>query len=106
MLAVSYIDTLYDNKMIKSFKHSGLEKFYKTGSKAGIQPAQAKKLQIQLTALDAAASYAEMNVPGWDLHALKGALKGHWSVKVNGNWRLPFKFIEEDAEIVDYQDYH
>jgi len=47
-----------------------------------------------------------MNVSGWNLHELKGDLEGHWSVKVNGNWRLTFRFINEDAEVVDYQDYH
>ncbi len=47
-----------------------------------------------------------MNVPGWKLHALSGALEGHWSVRVNGNWRLTFRFDGTDAELVDYQDYH
>lgn len=47
-----------------------------------------------------------MNVPGWGLHPLKGARKGQWSVKVNGNWRMTFRFEGEDAILVDYQDYH
>ncbi len=47
-----------------------------------------------------------MNIPGWDLHALAGNLKNHWSVKVNGNWRVTFKIENGHAEIVDYQDYH
>ena len=47
-----------------------------------------------------------MNVPGWALHALKGILKGHWAVKVSGNWRVTFRFEGEDAVLVDYQDYH
>lgn len=92
--------------MIRSFRHSGLEKFFKTGSKAGIQPAHATKLAVQLDVLDSAPSAASMNVSGWNLHELKGDLEGHWSVKVNGNWRLTFRFINEDAEVVDYQDYH
>lgn len=92
--------------MIKSFKHSGLEKFFKTGSKAGIQPAHAAKLEILLGFLDAATDISNMDVSGWHLHPLKGELKGHWSVKVNGNWRMTFRFTETDAEVVDYQDYH
>ena len=92
--------------MIKSFRHTGLEKFFKTGSKAGIQPAHAAKLSIQLYALDAAKSAADLNTPGWRLHSLKGNLEGHWSIRVNGNWRLTFKFEGEDAILVDYQDYH
>lgn len=92
--------------MIKSFKHKGLEKFYKTGSTAGIQPAHAAKLNILLTALDAASQVEHMNMPSWRLHRLSGNLKGHWSVAVNGNWRLTFRFEDGHAEVVDYQDYH
>ena len=84
--------------MIKSFRHSGIEKFFFTGSKAGIQPS---KLTLQLTTLNRA-----RGAPGWNLHPLTGDLKGHWSVKVNGNWRLTFCFEGEDAVLVDYQDYH
>ena len=47
-----------------------------------------------------------MGAPGWKLHPLLGDLKGHWSVKVNGNWRLTFRFEGEDVVLVDYQDYH
>ena len=92
--------------MIKSFHHAGLEKFYRKDSKAGINPSHAKKLRKLLTALDAAARPEDMNVPGWDLHPLKGNLAGHWSVSVNGNWRMTFKFRGIDAEVVDYLDYH
>jgi proteic killer suppression protein len=92
--------------MIKSFRHAGLKKFYLIDSKAGINPAHARKLRDQLTALDAAARASDMAVPGWDLHPLKGKLGGHWSVSVNGNWRLTFKFDGTDAEVVDYRDYH
>ena len=91
--------------MVRSFKHAGLERFFRTGSKAGIQPSQEKKLRILLTALDAAGNPLEMNEPGWDFHALSGQLKGHWAVSVNGNWRITFTFRGEDAEIVDYRDY-
>jgi proteic killer suppression protein len=92
--------------VIKSFKHAGLEKFFTTGSKAGIQPAHAKKLTILLGTLDDAEQPLDMKINGWDLHELKGNLAGHWSVKVNGNWRMTFRFEGEDAILVDYQDYH
>jgi len=77
-----------------------------TGSKAGIQPAHARKLAIQLFTLDLAGSASDMAVNGWDLHQLKGDLAGHWSVKVNANWRMTFTFDGEDAILVDYRDYH
>lgn len=92
--------------MIKSFKHKGLQKFFETGSKAGIQAAHALKLQILLSALNAAAKPEHMDMPGWHLHPLSGSLQNHWSVRVNANWRLTFRFDNGDAEVVDYQDYH
>lgn len=92
--------------MIKTFRHKGLEKFFREGSKAGIQPQHAKRLRLQLGRLDAAKSAADMNLPGWKLHALSHDLKGHWSVGVSGNWRLTFTFEGTDAVLVDYQDYH
>jgi proteic killer suppression protein len=92
--------------MIRSFRHAGLEKFFRTGNKAGIQPAHARKLAIQLGTLNLARTPEDMNVPGWDLHPLRGDLVNHWSVKVNANWRMTFTFDGEDAILVDYRDYH
>ena len=92
--------------MIKSFAHKGLEKFFRTGSKAGIQAAHASKLARQLAILNVAKAPEEMDQPGWNLHHLTGRSAGIWSVWINGNWRLTFKFTGEDAEVVDYQDYH
>ena len=92
--------------MIKSFRHAGIEKFFFTGSKAGIQPKHASKLNLQLTTLNVAKGPADMGAPGWKLHSLAGDLKGHWAVSVSGNWRLTFRFEGEDAILVDYQDYH
>ncbi len=99
--------TQYTNwSMIRSFKHKGIEGFFLSGSKAGIKPSHAAKLNDRLTVLNAAIKPAQMNVPGWQFHALSGNLAGHWAVSVNGNWRLTFSFEGEDAVLVDYQDYH
>jgi len=92
--------------MIKNFRHKGLEQFFKTGSKAGIQPHHAQKLRLQLAALDNAKVSDDMNVASWRLHSLEGDLSGHFAIWVNGNWRITFKFEGCDAELVDYQDYH
>jgi proteic killer suppression protein len=92
--------------VIKSFRHDGLKRFFLKGTKAGIQPAHATRLTLQLGALNAATSAADMNLPGWDWHPLKSDLAGRWSVSVNGNWRLTFTFEGTDAILVDYQDYH
>lgn len=92
--------------MIKSFRHKGVERFFRKSSKAGIQAKHAERLRLQLFALDNARSPQDMNAPGWRLHSLRGDLEGHWSVDVSGNWRLTFAFEGEDAVLVDYHDYH
>ncbi len=92
--------------MIIGFRHKGLEIFYRTGSTRGIQAAHAKKLRHILGFLEVAAGQEDMNVPSFKLHQLKGDLKGHWSVWVNGNWRVTFRFTGANVELVDYQDYH
>ena len=92
--------------MIKTFRHKGLQAFFETGSKAGIQPHHAGKLRALLTTLDSAKHVDDMSAPSWKLRPLTGDLSGHYSVTVNGNWRLTFTFKGEDAELVDYLDYH
>ncbi|WP_303759898.1 type II toxin-antitoxin system RelE/ParE family toxin [Alcanivorax jadensis] len=71
-----------------------------------MQAKHVPKLRRQLARLEVAAGPQDMNVPGWDLHPLKGTLQNHWSVKVSGNWRLTYAFENGDAVLVDYQDYH
>ena len=92
--------------MIWSIKHKGLSEFYLIGRLKGIQAHHAARLRILLTALDAAKEIKDLNVPAWNLHILKGNLKGHWSLTVNGNWRITFIFVDKDVFLVDYQDYH
>ena len=92
--------------MIRTFRHKGLERFFREGSKAGIQPQHANRLRLQLARLDTAGDPEDMNLPGWKWHPLKHDLAGHWAVSVRGNWRMTFRFEGEDAILVDYQDYH
>jgi proteic killer suppression protein len=92
--------------VIKSFRHAGLELFYRSGSKRGINAAHAPKLAQQMLTLNRARRPADMDVAGWNLHPLRGSLSEHWSIKVNGNWRMTFRFEDEDAILIDYQDYH
>jgi toxin HigB-1 len=92
--------------MIQSFRHKGPRRFYETWSLAGIQPQHAKRLRMQLAALDTAHVLDDMNIAGFRLHALKGAEKGRWSIWVNGNWRLTFEFRDGHAYVLDYEDYH
>ena len=92
--------------MISSFKHKGLKRFFETGESRGIQKIHAKRLRMQLAALNTASSLADMNIPGYRLHALKGARKGIWAISVSGNWRLTFRFSEGNVTDLDYEDYH
>lgn len=92
--------------MIKSFRHKAIERFFLTGKTSGIQAAHADRLRRQLAALNEAINPQALDIPGWRLHPLKGDFAGHWSIRVNANWRLTFAFDGPDAVLVNYQDYH
>jgi toxin HigB-1 len=92
--------------VIRTFKHRGLERFFLTGSKSGIQPTHAKRIRLILGRLNASTTPSDMGLPGLYLHELKGRQTGRWSVRVSGNWRITFKFEGPDAIEVDYEDYH
>jgi proteic killer suppression protein len=92
--------------MIRSFRHKGLERLYRQNSTKGVQPAVADKIARILGRLDVAVVAQQMDLPGWRLHPLKGELKGFWSVWVNANWRIVFRFDGTDAVDVDLVDYH
>ena len=96
----------YNDCMIKSFKHKGLEKFFTKGRLAGIQAEQAQRLSDRLAFLNAANCVEDMGKPGYRLHELKGKRKGCYTITVSGNWRITFEFIDGDAYIVNYEDYH
>ncbi len=92
--------------MIRWFRHKGLRKFFETGSKSGIQAQHADRLRLVLAQLNAATASRDMDLPGLDLHPLKGERKGTWAVSVSGNWRITFQFVGKDVEDVNYEDYH
>jgi len=92
--------------MIIGFQHKGLEAFYRSGTTKGIQASHANKLRRILGALDVAQGLEDLNFPSFRLHPLKGELKGFWSLSVNGNWRVIFRFAGENVELLDYLDYH
>ena len=92
--------------MISSIKHKGLNAFYESGSKKGIQPTHAPRLRLMLAALDSAQFVEDMDIPGYHLHPLKGSMKDRWSVSVSGNWRLTFEFKDGNVYLLDYEDYH
>jgi proteic killer suppression protein len=91
---------------IKGFRHKGIERFFATGTKSGIQAKHPDRLRLILGRLNASTSARDMNLPGLDLHELRGARKGTWAVTVSGNWRITFTCAGKDVDRVDYEDYH
>ena len=92
--------------MIRSFRHKGLERFFQKGTKSGIQAKHASRLRLILGRLNASTIPTDMDLPGLGLHSLSGNKSEIWSVKVSGNWRVTFRFVDGHAEIVNYEDYH
>ena len=91
--------------MSRSFRHKGLKRLYEDADPRGVAE-HVVKLRDILARLDAARAIADMEVPGFRLHPLKGELKGSWSVTVRANWRVTFRFADQDVFDVDYLDYH
>ena len=92
--------------MIKSFRHRGLKALYQGGRAAKLSASHIAKLERILAALDRSTGPDGMDLPGFRLHWLKGALKGHYAVSVSGNWRVTFRFEDGFAVDVDYLDDH
>jgi proteic killer suppression protein len=91
---------------ITGFRHKGLERFFATGTKSGIQGIHADRLRLILGRLNVATNAQDMDLPGLDLHELHGPRKGTWAVKVSGNWRVTFTYMGKDVKNVDYEDHH
>jgi proteic killer suppression protein len=97
--------------VIKSFRHKGLEQFFTSGTKSGIRPDHAKKLQRQLAVLDNARSISDLPL-SWKPHQLSGVgptgkgFSGHHAIWLSGNWRLTFEFQDGNVHLLDYLDYH
>jgi proteic killer suppression protein len=91
---------------IKNFRHKGLKKFFNSGDKSGIQPAYTSKISLILDLLNGAITPEDMDFPGSNFHRLRGTLKEFYSVHVNGNWTIIFRFENHDAYDIDLIDYH
>ncbi len=92
--------------MIVSIRHKGLKVFYEKGDTSKLQLQHVGKIRLILTRLEAASRPEIMNVPGYHLHSLTGEWKGFWSVRVDKNYRIVFRFEGENVYEVDYLDYH
>jgi proteic killer suppression protein len=92
--------------MIQKFIHKGLKKLFESGNSAGINPQHVTRSRQILALLETAETLDDMDLPGLNLHELKGKRKGTWAVKVSGNWRVTFQLQKGDAFDVNYEDYH
>jgi proteic killer suppression protein len=91
--------------MIRSFRHRGLKRLYERGDTSRVNPNQLRKIEKILSVLDAATEASDMDLPGFQFHALRGDMKEFYAVSVSGNWRIVFRF-DKEPEDVDLVDYH
>ena len=92
--------------MIKNFLHRGAQQFFESGTTRGVRADWTKRLQVRLAVLDAAEEIADVDLPGWKLHELKGDRAGTWAIKLTANYRVTFRFENSDALDVNVEDYH
>ena len=98
--------TRYIVCVIRTFRHKGLKRLYQRGDPSKLRADQAQRIALALADLDDASEPADLDLPGYRLHPLKGDLKGFWSILISANWRIIFRFEESDAYNVDLIDYH
>lgn len=90
-----------------SIMHKGLKRLWEKDDGSRLPPEQIDKIRRILMALDKAKTLDPLRgIPGYRLHQLTGNLKGYWSITVTGNYRITFRFDQENVFVVDYQDYH
>lgn len=92
--------------MVRTFRHKGLKRLFEKDNPSGVRADQASRIRDVLAHLDRAQLPADLDLPGYRLHALKGDLKAYWSVTISGNWRIIFRFEDGSAFDVDLVDYH
>jgi toxin HigB-1 len=92
--------------MIQTFRNKALEKLLKEGNTKGVPKELERKIRVRLEVIDSAIVIEDVRIPGYDLHELKGDRKGTWSIKISGNWRITFKFKDNNAYDLDIEDYH
>jgi proteic killer suppression protein len=92
--------------MIMNFRYKGLRELFLHGRTSGVMAKHVRRLRHGLAVIDAASKVTDINMPGYKLHPLVGNRDGIWAIAVSGNWRITFEFVNGDAYILDYEDYH
>lgn len=91
--------------MIRSFRSKPLEALWQTG-RSRIDARMHQRILRRLDFLDAATRPEDMNLPGFDFHALRGFVPTRYTVHVNGPWCVTFAFENGEALHVDFEQYH
>jgi len=98
---------------VRTIRHKGLRHLHEEDNPRGVIGEHIVKLRDILarldaaqTVADAAQAVAEMDMPGFNLHPLKGEMRGFWAITVRANWRVIFRFADREVFDVDYVDYH
>jgi len=92
--------------LILTFRHKGLERFFRSGDARGIRAAHLARIERMLDMLDAATRPEDLRLPGFFLHPLRGERQGEWAMRVSGNWRMTFAFEGIHCMAVNLEDYH
>lgn len=92
--------------MIRTFKHRGLKRLFERDDQSKVSAKHLARIEDVLARLDIADTPNSFDLPGYELHLLKGKLKGVWSVKISGNGRIIFRLTDGDAFDVGLIDYH
>jgi proteic killer suppression protein len=94
--------------MIQSFKHKGLRLLWEQNNSGKLPAELISRIERMLDVIDAVKQVPEDfgAYQNWNIHKLSGDLIEFWSIKVNKNYRIVFRFDGQHAYDVDYIDYH
>lgn len=92
--------------MIKSFRNKALGDLFIKGKSAKIDSKLHGRILVRLDRLDISERPEDMNLPGFNFHALRGFDPTRYTVHVNGPWCITFEFDGRDAARVDFEQYH
>ncbi len=93
-------------EMIRSFKHRGLKRLYERGDYSRVPSDHLDRIEDVLARLDVAGVPADLDLPGYGLHPLRGKFRGFWAVKISANWRIIFRLKGGDVFDLNLIDYH
>ena len=91
--------------MIQSFRHKGLARLWNEGDPRGVPSELVERVRRRLTAVDAATTLRELDIPGWRVHRLRGRPL-RYALAVSGPWRMTFEWRDGDTWRLDLEQYH